>query len=55
MKQSQTYTAPHVVYTGGMLYSPGQPFTTDAPRGAGWELVAPPEKKAIAAVRESTR
>lgn len=44
MKQPRTYTAPHDVFTGGVLYRPGQPFTTSAPRGAGWEPVGPVER-----------
>jgi len=40
MKQPRTYIAPHDVYTGGELYRPGQPFTTDGPRGAAWRPIA---------------
>lgn len=53
MKQPRTYTAPHDVYTGGVLYRPGQPFTTSEPRGAEWEPIGAAEKAAIAAERES--
>lgn len=52
MKQPPTYIAPHIVYTGGELYRPGQPFTTDAPPGAAWELVSPAKKYAGAAKAE---
>lgn len=45
MKQPRTYTAPHDVFTGGVLYRPGQPFTTSEPRGAGWEPVGPAERE----------
>jgi hypothetical protein len=55
MKQPRTYTAPHDVYTGGVLYRSGQPFTTDEARGARWEPVGPAEKAAIAAVRDTAR
>ena len=40
MKRPRTYIAPHDVYTGGVFYRPGQPFTTDGPRGAAWHLIA---------------
>ncbi|MDB5706792.1 MAG: hypothetical protein JWN66_3908 [Sphingomonas bacterium] len=49
MTQPRTYTAPHSVYTGGVLYKPGQPFTTDEPRGAEWAPVDAAEKPATIA------
>jgi hypothetical protein len=55
MKQPRTYIAPHNVYTGGVLYRPGQPFTTDEPRGAAWEPVGATEKPARAARVDATR
>ena len=54
MNQPHTYTVPHEVYTGGVLYRPGQPFTTDAPRGAQWEPVGGAEKPARAPRAETT-
>ena len=44
MKNPITYTAPHEVYTGGVLYKPGQPFTTVEKKGAEWERISPLEK-----------
>lgn len=49
MKQPKTYTAPHEVYTGGVLYKPGQPFVTNEPKGAEWEAIGATEKAAAIA------
>ena len=50
-KQPKAYTAPHKVYTGGVLYNPGETFVTDAEPGAEWQEVAAQgvEKKAAEA------
>jgi hypothetical protein len=49
MTQPRTYTAPHEVYTGGVLYRPGQPFTTNEPPGTEWEPVGAAAKPAAIA------
>ena len=55
MKQPRTYTAPHDVYTAGLFYRAGQPFTTDAPRGARWEPVGAAENPARMPREEARR
>jgi hypothetical protein len=35
-KQPATYSAPHEVYVGGLLYPPGAPFATAMPPGREW-------------------
>lgn len=49
MTKAKTYTAPHAVYTGGRMYDPGEPFTTDAPKGKEWDTISPVEKAAAEA------
>jgi len=34
------------VYTGNKMYLAGEPFTTDAEKGEGWERISPVEKAA---------
>ena len=31
------FTAPHEVYTGGILYEPGEAFFTAEPKGREWQ------------------
>jgi hypothetical protein len=45
-KNPKAYTAPHEVYTGGVLYPPGNPFVTAEPKGKEWEPVSGAEKAA---------
>jgi hypothetical protein len=45
-KNPKAYKAPHEVYTGGVLYKPGQVFVTAEPKGAEWEAVGDTEKAA---------
>lgn len=52
-KQPKTYTAPHPVYTGGVYYKPGQPFTTAEDAGEKWESIDGGEKAAIEASDKS--
>jgi len=33
---TEAFTAPHQVYTGGILYEPGEAFLTAEPRGREW-------------------
>ena len=33
---TEAFTAPHEVYTGGILYEPGEAFFTAEPRGREW-------------------
>jgi hypothetical protein len=33
---TEAFTAPHEVYTGGILYEPGEAFFTAEPRGRDW-------------------
>ncbi|MES1971652.1 MAG: hypothetical protein V4472_04275 [Pseudomonadota bacterium] len=47
MTQPSSYTAPHDVYTGGVLYRPGQPFTTSEPRGAAWQRCSAPAPRDV--------
>ena len=44
-----TYTAPHDVYTGGVYYPAGKPFTTSEPKGAEWEEADPTARAAAIA------
>lgn len=44
--QPNTYKAPHEVYTGGVLYAPGKPFTTNEPKGKEWVPIGGAEKSA---------
>lgn len=55
MAEPKTYTAPHAVYTGGMLYNPGRPFTTSEKKGEQWQLVSPKDKAAIEASDRTQR
>ena len=32
----EAFTAPHEVYTGGILYQPGEAFFTAEPKGREW-------------------
>lgn len=48
-REPRTYKAPHDVYTGGVLYRPGQPFTTSEPKGKLWERIGAREKAATEA------
>jgi hypothetical protein len=43
----KTYTSTKPVYTGGLYFKPGEPFTTDEPKGEDWAVVNKAEKAAI--------
>ena len=50
MKQlGKPYTAPHEVYTGGMLYDPGKVFVTAEPKGRAWQPASDAEVAAATA------
>jgi hypothetical protein len=34
---AEAFTAPHEVYTGGILYQPGEAFFTAEPKGREWQ------------------
>ena len=37
--EPKSYTAPHPVYTGGLLTRAGDVFVTSAPKGDDWEEI----------------
>lgn len=51
MSKMQTYVSSQPVYTGSVFYKAGEPFTTDADPGEGWEKVT---SKAAAAITAAT-
>ncbi len=55
MKQPKTYIAPHPVYTGGVYYHAGEPFTTNDTKGAEWEPADPKERAAARAADKVVR
>jgi len=46
--QTRAFTAPHEVYTGGILYEPGEAFFTAEPKGREWQ---PASEAAVQAAR----
>ncbi|GAA0335409.1 hypothetical protein GCM10009087_52280 [Sphingomonas oligophenolica] len=48
-KPAKAYTAPHEVYTGGVLYDPGQLFVTAEPKGRAWQPASDAEVAAATA------
>jgi hypothetical protein len=53
MKKQRAFTAPHEVYTGGLLYEPGQVFVTDEPKGREWQPASEAEALAAEAKAEA--
>ncbi len=48
-KPVKAYTAPHEVYTGGVLYDPGKVFVTAEPKGKAWQPASDAELAAALA------
>ena len=48
-KPAKAYTAPHEVYTGGLLYDPGKVFITAEPKGKAWQPASDAEVAAATA------
>jgi hypothetical protein len=48
VKNQRAFTAPHEVYTGGILYEPGEAFFTAEPKGREWQ---PASEAAVLAAR----
>jgi len=58
--QTRAFTAPHEVYTGGILYEPGEAFFTAEPKGHKWQPASDAEalralEKAEAAAAKARR
>ena len=58
--QTRAFTAPHEVYTGGILYEPGEAFFTAEPKGRKWQPASDAEalralEKAEAAAAKARR
>ena len=52
-KSAKPYTAPHEVYTGGVLYDPGKVFFTAEPKGRAWQPASEAEVAAATAPKAS--
>jgi len=51
--QTMAFTAPHEVYTGGILYEPGEAFFTAEPKGREWQPASEAEVQLARAKAEA--